>query len=119
VSLQQGSVLWVTVADQAGRNPKSRPAIVVTPTSEIKSGDKIVVVAATSTFSRPLPGNRIELPWSPGGHASTGLYKRCVAVCDWVIEIEQSSIISIGGTIPKTTLDAIIAAMPEDPATHC
>ena len=111
--LQQGSVLWVRVADQAGRNPKCRPAVVVTPTSEIKPGEKIVVVAATSTFSNPLPANRVELPWSPGRHPVTGLYKRCVAVCDWLIEIDQASIIDVGGTIPRSTLDLIIRKLPK------
>jgi mRNA-degrading endonuclease toxin of MazEF toxin-antitoxin module len=110
--LQQGSIVWVTVDDQAGRNPKCRPAVVVTPTSEIVPGEAIVVVAATSTFSKPLPANRIVLPWKPGRHPVTGLYKECVAVCDWLVEIDQAAVVSIGGVCPPGTLAAILAALP-------
>jgi mRNA-degrading endonuclease toxin of MazEF toxin-antitoxin module len=53
VSLTQGSIVWVVVSDAAGRNPKCRPAVVVTPIDEITDDNSFVVVAATSTFSKP------------------------------------------------------------------
>jgi mRNA-degrading endonuclease toxin of MazEF toxin-antitoxin module len=114
VRLQQGSIVWVRVGDQAGRNPKCRPAVILTPTNEISPGEQLVAVAVTSTFSKPLPQNQIELPWQHGGHPVTGLKKRCVAVCDWLIEVDQSAIEAIGGVAPPLVLTAILAQIPPD-----
>ncbi|WP_145204075.1 type II toxin-antitoxin system PemK/MazF family toxin [Thalassoglobus polymorphus] len=108
--LQQGSILWVSVSDQSGRNTKCRPAVLVTPTDQIENAKRLVVVAATGTFSKPLPPNRVPLPWqSNPPHPKTGLYKECVAVCDWVHAIEKADIVSIGGVCPQSVLDAILA----------
>lgn len=112
MALQQGSIIWVVVADKGGVNPKCRPAVVVTPTDEITDDDTFVVVAATSTFTKPLPENQIELPWKAGGHPVTGLYKRCVAVCDWLAEVSHSDVDSIGGIVPPAVLRKILAQIP-------
>ena len=114
MSLQQGSIIWATVADQAGRNPKCRPAVVVTPTHEISADDTFVVVAATGTFSNPLPDNRVELPWQAGGHPATGLYKRCVAVCDWLAELNVADVVSVGCVVPPAVLNRILDKLPSD-----
>lgn len=110
--IQQGSIVWVKVKDQAGRNPKCRPAVVVTPSAEIVPGETIVVVAATSSFSRPLPQNQVALPWQHGKHPQTGLYKECIAVCDWLVEIDQSQIVELVGVCPSSTLSAILSKLP-------
>lgn len=112
MTLQQGSIVWVNVSDQAGRNPKCRPAVVVTPDSEIKPGETIVVVAATSTFSRPLPTNRVAIPWQRGRHPVTGLYKQCVAVCDWLLEVEQADVAEVAGVCPASVLAQILSQLP-------
>ena len=120
--LQQGSIVWVSVSDPNGVNPKERPAVVVTPTEEIVSGEAIVLVAVTSTFTRPLPANRIELPWHTAGHPVTGLKRRCVAVCDWLITIDQTAIINIAGNVPNRVLNTILALLSplntQGPATE-
>ncbi|MBI1903138.1 MAG: type II toxin-antitoxin system PemK/MazF family toxin [Planctomycetia bacterium] len=113
--LQQGSIVWVTVIDQAGRNPKCRPAVVLTPTNEIEPGESVLVAAATSTFPSPLPTNHVELPWHRSGHPVTGLNRRCAVVCDWIQEVRQSAIVKIGGIVPTAQLAAILAQIPADP----
>lgn len=112
MSIQQGTIVWVAVSDQANRNPKCRPAVIVTPTAEIVPTETVVAVAITGTFSNPLPANRIPLPWQNGGHPVTRLYKQCVAACDWLIEFEQSAIVSVGGICPPSVLDAILRNIP-------
>jgi len=111
--LRQGSIVWIKVKDQAGRNPKCRPAVVITPTNEILPDGPLHVVAAVGTFSKPLPSNRVPLPWQRGGHPITGLYKECVAVCDWLLEIEQSDVDGIGGICPPQQLAQILANLPK------
>lgn len=110
--LQQGSIVWVTINDPNGRNPKRRPAVVVSPTSAIQAGEPIVVVAATTQVEKPLPNNRIPLPWHRSGHPVTKLKTECVAVCDWLAEIDQSSIEAVGGVCPQNVLIQILAMIP-------
>jgi mRNA-degrading endonuclease toxin of MazEF toxin-antitoxin module len=112
--LCQGRIVWVTLSDQSGRNPKHRPAIIVTPTADIDPAGKVVVVAATSTFTKPLPVNLVPLPWQNGGHPVTRLYKPCVAVCDWVCVIPVSAIGAEGGVVPKPLLDQILLKLPAE-----
>lgn len=115
--LQQGSIIWATVADSAGRNAKRRPAVVVTPTAEIKAGEPMVAVAATSSFDASLPPNLVELPWHRSRHPRTGLSRRCAAVCDWLLEIDPSRVEAIGGVVPSAVLAEILARLPSIPRT--
>ena len=112
MGLQQGSIVWVRMTDPNGVNPKERPAVVVTPTEEIVPGEALVVVAVTSTFTRPLPTNRVELPWHNSGHPVTGLRRRCIAVCDWLIAVDQVAIINVVGIVPVRVLDTILVQLP-------
>jgi mRNA-degrading endonuclease toxin of MazEF toxin-antitoxin module len=114
VAIQQGSIVWLNLDDQAGRNPKCRPAVVVTPTHEISQHDDLQLVAIVGTFSKPLPPNRILLPWQHGKHPGTGLYKECVAVCDWILDVPLSAIVSVGGLCPRPTLKKILAQLPPE-----
>jgi hypothetical protein len=108
VELRQGSIVWAEVQDQAGRNPKCRPAVVLTATDKIVSGEDIFVVAATSRFFEPLPSHKIKLPWMRGGHPTTGLYMPCIVVCNWLLEISQSQVRSVGGIVPPSIMEAIL-----------
>lgn len=114
MALKQGSIVWVEVADTAGRNPKCRPAVVVTPTNEISEEDTFVVVAATSSISDALPENIVELPWHADRHPKTGLYKQRVAVCDWLIEISHVQVQSTAGTVPQNVLQQILDSLPPE-----
>lgn len=106
--LQQGSIVWATIADEHGRNHKSRRTILVTPTQEFDASDEVVVVAITSTFDKPLPENRIELPWARHGHPVTGLTKPSVAVCDWLVRLPKAQIATTGHRCPAPLLRAVL-----------
>lgn len=112
MALQQGSVVWLTVLDPAGRNPKKRPAVVLTRTSEIVDGGRVVVACATTRIDRPLPENQVPLPWSANGSARTGLRRPCVVVCDWLYVADLTCIEQIGGVVPARVLQEILARLP-------
>ena len=107
--LHQGRIVWVMVNDPEGRNPKCRPAVILTPTQEIDPAGEIVVVAASSTFNRPLPDNHIPLPWKTEGHPKTKLHKACIVVCEWLCRIPVSHIQSFGGLVPDHILNRILS----------
>jgi len=113
--LCQGRIVWVAIEDQSGRNPKCRPAVIITPTAQIDHAGEVVVVAATSTFTKPLPETQIPLPWMNGGHPKTRLYKACVAVCTWVATVTVTDIQEFGGIVPKPVLDRILLQVPPQP----
>ena len=109
---RQGHIVWIEIPDPAGRNPKCRPAIILTSTSELSPSKPLVVVAVTSRFSKPLREDQVELPWSHRKHPVTGLNKPCIAVCDWLVPVQQTQILKIGGIVPNHILEkiAILAA---------
>jgi mRNA-degrading endonuclease toxin of MazEF toxin-antitoxin module len=122
-SLQQGSVIWVTVADRRGKNPKRRPAIVVTPGNPIAIDSKVTVVMATGTFDANLPKNQVNLPWANQGRCVTGLNKPCVAICDWLLTIDLAATeFKIGGVVSPLVLQDILDRLPmlkpDDPADN-
>ncbi len=116
MALQQGSIVWVELVDPAGRNPKTRPAVVLTPSNEILPGGTIYVAAASSTFNEPLPVNQVVLPWHPQKHPVTGLRKKCVVMCEWIAEIDPAHILEIGGVCPPSHLFQILARLPKIPS---
>ena len=115
MALQQGSIVWVELVDPAGRNPKTRPAVILTPSHEILPGGQIYVAAASSTFNVSLPVNQVALPWHPQKHPVTGLRKKCVVVCEWISEIDPAQILEIGGICPPAILFQILAQLPQIP----
>lgn len=74
-------IIDVNIPDPNGRNSKSRPVLVISPTAEI-ANDEPVHVAAISTSHIPdiLPPQYFDIPWQrgPRGHPKTGLNARCV-----------------------------------------
>jgi hypothetical protein len=77
--LETGRIVWAEVADTNGIR-KLRPAVIVTPTDQLASGEPIDVVAVTSRLTDPLPDDHVLSPWHPRGHPRTGLNRRCAAV---------------------------------------
>ncbi len=114
-ALQQGRIIWVTVRDPNGENPKERPAVIVTATEEIRPEQPFVAVAITGTLPRPLPPEYVELPWHRSGHPRTGLRKRCAAVCTWLIETQARDVKDCGGIVPESQMRAILERLPQAP----
>lgn len=109
-SLEQGSIVWASMLDPAGRNRKTRPAVVVSSTNDIEPGRRIWVVGVTSRCD-PMPENSIELPWHPQKHRRTGLKVRSLAVCDWLTSILFEDIEDIGGVVPPQRMIDILNAL--------
>jgi mRNA-degrading endonuclease toxin of MazEF toxin-antitoxin module len=72
-----GRIVWVEVADPQGRNPKRRPAVIVTPTEEIQPDGMVRVVAISTQFEAAPPEVQVELPWDRRGTAKTQLRQPC------------------------------------------
>jgi mRNA-degrading endonuclease toxin of MazEF toxin-antitoxin module len=121
--LEQGRIVWVELFDPQGRNPKVRPAVIVTSTPEIPL-DGIVVVVAISTQLDSAPDDVcVEIPWHRDGHPRTKLNARNVAICTWAVPIEVVSIVNTGGRVPLKQMTQILSILlrlqqpPTTPAT--
>ena len=97
----QGSVVWAMIADRNGHK-KCRPAVILTPTNEIVAGTTLVGVAVTGTPTIPKPPRHVELPSHPNRHPETGLYKKCWAVCEWVVTFVIEEIDEVVGQVPES-----------------
>lgn len=84
----------------SGRHP--RPAMVLR--SEENSSN-VLVVAISTSLSRPLPADWLPLPFAPGGHETTGLDRECVLKCDWVVVVPESRIIRVMGAVSNSILE--------------
>jgi mRNA-degrading endonuclease toxin of MazEF toxin-antitoxin module len=103
-----GQILLVTdVLDPHGRNPKTRPIIVVTPDDVILEGGDLFGVAVTGTFPDPLPVDAVKLPWHRDGHPKTGLDKPAVAACHWIVPIDPDRVVRPRGFVPAKQIWAI------------
>lgn len=100
--------MWVEVLDPQGRNPKSRPAVVVTPTGDIRPDGEIVVAAVTSRVEQSPPAVTVELPWQHDGHPRTKLNRRAAVVCTWLVTVPASAVETVGGMVPFAQLARIL-----------
>jgi hypothetical protein len=110
-------VLVSNLPDPRGRNPKDRPAVVMTRTEEIDSGASLAVVAITTTLPDPLPDDYVPLPWFRPRHPRTGLNTRNAAVCHWLAIIEESKVLRAIGQVPTRHLariDAILRRLADE-----
>lgn len=105
---ERGRIVWVEVPDPQGRNPKCRPAVILTSTEEVEAGEPIVVAAISTTLAQPLPDDHVELPWDRRGHSRTGLRMRCAAVCSWLTVIVEKDIQGYAGIVPGPQLLQIL-----------
>jgi mRNA-degrading endonuclease toxin of MazEF toxin-antitoxin module len=103
-TLEQGRIIWAELPSSDGTQVKRRPAVVVTPTSEIASGKPFMVVAATTKFGDPLPLDHVLLPWHSAGKARSQLRQPTAAVCTWLFEIEDTDIHKFGGVLPSSVM---------------
>ena len=123
--LRCGTIVWAIVADPTGRNHKRWPVVIVTPTSEIVPGQALDAVAVTSHIPPSLPETSVELPWHAQGHPRTGLFKRCIARCDWLLTLAESDVLKVGGIVPDPELRRILVNLrvaqshpPPTPQSH-
>jgi len=84
---------------------------VITATDEIVMDAPVVGVAVSTLVREPLPADHIELPWHIHGHPSTGLRKRSVAVCRWLVEVHPSDLEPTDAYVPSKTLLRILESV--------
>ncbi len=106
--LQQGRIVWVELLDPQGRNPKVRPAVILTATPEIRDDGEVVVAAVTTQLDMAPAEVCVELPWQRGGHPRTKLNSRNVAVCTWLVTISVNIIQGTAGVVPLTQMTRIL-----------
>lgn len=108
--LQQGRIIWTELLDPQGRNPKRRPAVIITPTTEIRSDGEVVIAALSSQIDQSPAEVSVEVPWQPNGHPRTKLNKRNVIVCTWLAMLRVDSIQpdDIGGVVPFAQMARVL-----------
>lgn len=109
-----GSLLWAWVTDRGGRRTR-RPCVVIKRWPR-KTGqmtpESFTVMAVSTDQELSAPEDRIEMPFSPGGHPMTGLKQRCWAVASWVERIEWSDLEPYKGKrLPMDVLERIVERM--------
>ena len=95
-----GRVVWVTILDLQGRNPKYRPAIIITPTDSITADGTVFVVGVTTVPDQAPSEVQTELQFDPRETCRSGLRERCWAVSTWVETVAVADIERYAGTIP-------------------
>ncbi len=120
-NLCRGRIVRVEVLDPQSRNPKCRPAVIITPTEEIRPEGDVALVAITGSVNAAPTEVQVALPWHAQGQTGSRLTKPSVAVCTWVFTSPVSKIQSYGGMVPDRQmlqiLDKINALAPPPPET--
>jgi mRNA-degrading endonuclease toxin of MazEF toxin-antitoxin module len=106
--LAQGRIVRVTIRDSQGGTVKTRPAVVVTSTSEVAAADVVVVAAITTDLGRARSSETVELPWHPDGHPQTRLKKPSEVVCSWIAAIPVTDLHDTGGVVPRDLLSELL-----------
>ena len=107
-----GRIVWVELPDPQGRNPKCRPAVIITPTPDIVPGGVVRVVGISTRLDAAPPEVTVALQWDPRGNCRTGLREQSVAVCNWVAHVPLSAIQGQGGVVPPRQMMEIAAKVP-------
>ncbi len=107
-----GDIVMARVEDPSGlRINHDHPVIIVTPTSQIKEGGEVRVVVISHNIQKPHPTGHIPMPWSPARHPLTGLWRECVAKCDWTPLVLCANLRDQIGITPKGIMDQIYAEL--------
>jgi len=110
--LRRGRIVWATVRDRRGQ-AKQRPAIVLTPTADIRADKPVIAMAITTTFPEPPPHDHVPLPWHSRGQAMTKLRKRSAAVLSWIVEVEPADVEDFGGDVPAGLMIKILRRLED------
>ncbi len=108
---RRGDVIIANINDEQGRNPKERPALILSSTEDIAAGWPIVVCAITTTYPEPPPVKYVPLPWSADGSATTRLRRRSAAVPAWAAIIDEGDILATYGYVRASTLNDILMSL--------
>lgn len=102
-----GSIVTVSqMADPEGRNPKDRPAVVLS-----LEEDSVLVAAISSRMDVFDEATHVSLPWERSGHPQTGLNRESAAVCFWFETVAKNRIEAKGRSVSAILVKAITARM--------
>ena len=101
--LRPGQIVWVTLPDPQGRNPKTRPAAVCS----VSATGVVGVVAITSQIGRAPPEVTVPVPWQRNGHPRTKLRRPSEAICSWAATVPAASVQATTGRVPLTEMNLI------------
>jgi hypothetical protein len=94
---------------------KRRPVVVVTKNAEIPNETLLAGIACSHSAAdlQPRPGDFIELPYDPLSPCASGLKKKTVAICSWLVAIKKISIQKqdFGGVLSSKKLIEIMALL--------
>jgi hypothetical protein len=102
-----GRIVWAEISDSRG-NRKLRPAVIVTPTKDLKTGGTIDILAVTTQVPDPPQNEFVVLPWHPQGHVRTKLRRKCAVVTTWKATISVNDIHDTAGVLPTATIGRIV-----------
>ena len=112
-NVRYGHIVWAVVRDRYGFR-KRRPAIVLTPTREIRDDLPLVVMAVTTSFPDPPPDRHVALPWNPDPRrVGTRLACRSAAVVYWLDTVYIDEIEEVKGVVPPRTMAEIQRQLAE------
>ncbi|NOZ41485.1 MAG: type II toxin-antitoxin system PemK/MazF family toxin [Planctomycetes bacterium] len=105
--LHRGSIIWARLRGPNGelildgyQQPKARPSLVLSSSTDIEAGNGLVVAAISTQFDRRnLPPHWFSAPSQPGGHPITGLDQPCVVKSDWLCRILVTDVIRISPSV--------------------
>lgn len=101
------------VVDQAGRNPKDRPVVIISNPNDPENPDTAAGVAISRQYHARPAELCVKLPWQRSRHPRTQLRDDCAAICDWIVEFNFSEIRKIGGRVPDAELNRILQIVSE------
>jgi hypothetical protein len=121
--LRRGSVIWARIPDPHGNvivddtgKPKCRPALVLSNSEDIATGDSIVVAAISTQFDlQNLPPHWFIMESHPQGHPSTGLNRPCVVKSDWLVSVRQCDIESVSPGISARNTKLVLNWLKQNP----
>lgn len=99
------------MTDPQGRNPKRRPAVIITPTDQILASGTFDVAAVTTQIGESPREFSVALPWHRDGHPRTKLNRANEAVACWLTTIQESDVIDYGGIVPFVPLRDLLLAV--------
>ncbi|MGL6097149.1 MAG: type II toxin-antitoxin system PemK/MazF family toxin [Fimbriiglobus sp.] len=110
---EPGRIVWVTIPDPQGRNPKRRPAVVLALTGDLTAGGVLAVAAVTTRIAVAPSGVVVSLPWHRDGHPRTRLRTASEVVCDWELTVPAETVEETGGIVPRNRFLEILALVQE------
>lgn len=104
--LIQGRIVWATINDPQGRNPKRRRCVVISTPLAISSAPAIRIVGVTTDLTTSPIEHYVGLQWGPT--ARTFLTEESAALATWVYDMPRSALEVTKGIVGGAYLERIL-----------